>query len=714
MNLPELVPVGGLPSNPKPHEAESGRMRAIQRVVEVARTPLCLSDLLRDLRCRIRESLTADTAGILLLHTERAQPFAPESQDHHSQTVASHSLPALSAVARKVVAAGEARIVEDLSEWGRPNPDMEPVLASMMAAPLIICDRVIGVVHVASVKQRTFAQEELQLLQILADYSALAIENTRLREAEAERMRSHSAIQSIAGLLDKLKESNSRLAVATQRAEALAEEARRWATELDAVVEHTPARLALLDKDFNLVMVNSAFAAGAGRREDELVGRNYFAVFPDQQDREVFRRVRDSGEAYHFVEKPAHGLGNEPGTTYANVTLAPIADKTGGVDALLISMVDVTHQVRGRKQVQSLADEAGRRLAELDATIASIADGVLILDSEGRVSRLNPAVEAIMGFAPGDRAAPFAERMARIRMETADGRPIALDEVAGRPASTGKVVTGEILVVYRPDGRIVWVAASAAPIKTRRGKLLGSVITFTDVTPLRHLQEQQDDLIRAISHDLRSPLTVVLGHGQILYQSLSKGKVNLRRRRSADAIILAARQMNAMIRDLVDSARMEVGELELSRSAVDVAHLVTDLTARLGEVLETSRVRLDAPEGLPPVIADPDRLERILINLLTNALKYSDPETEVTVAVRNDGKRVVTSVTDRGKGIPPEELPLLFQRYGRTLHSRKRQDSLGLGLYITKGLVEAHGGNIWVESHVGVGSTFFFSLPIAP
>ena len=495
-------------------------------------------------------------------------------------------------------------------------------------------------------------------------------------------------------------------------------EAARWKTAVESilapVIEHTPARLALLDRDFNIVMVNSAYVAASGHSEDQLIGRNYFALYPNDSTRELFQEVRDSGKPYHAIERPIeHAAGPNRDISYSNFTLAPIADKGGAVEALVLSLVDVTPQVRERKQVEELAEEANRRLAELDATIVSIADAVFIFNPEGEISRVNPAAEAIMGFGSTGETRSYADWLAELCFETPAGRVLSPGEMPGNRAFRGETITGELLVIRWPDGRTLWVAASAAPIEARAGKTLGAVVTFTDLTALRQLQEQQEDLVRAISHDLRSPLTVVLGHGQILYQALSRGKINLRRRSSADAIILAARQMNSMIRNLADSARMEAGELELNMSAIEIPALVLDIKERLAEILDVHRVRVEAAEGLPPVLADPDRLERILTNLLTNALKYSDPNTDVTARISLQGEQVVTSVSDHGEGIPAEEISRLFQRYGRTQQSRHRQDSLGLGLYITKGLVEAHGGTIWVKSEVGKGSTFCFSLPAA-
>src|SRR5450756_1268688 len=182
---------------------------------------------------------------------------------------------------------------------------------------------------------------------------------------------------------------------------------------------------------------------------------------------------------------------------------------------------------------------------------------------------------------------------------------------------------------------------------------------------------------------------------------------------STEAIVFAATQMNSMIRDLVDSMRMESRQLEMNATQVDLPQLANDMKERLARALETERIRIDCPQDIPLVTGDPDRLERILMNLLTNALKYSGAETEVAVGFSREGNEVITSISDHGDGIAREELSRLFTKYGKPKGQRRRWDSLGLGLYITKGLVEAHGGRIWVESQVGQGSTFSFSVLIA-
>ena len=227
---------------------------------------------------------------------------------------------------------------------------------------------------------------------------------------------------------------------------------------------------------------------------------------------------------------------------------------------------------------------------------------------------------------------------------------------------------------------------------------------------LRRRLEERQEFIHTISHDLRNPLAAIHGNAQLLERFCTN---DARVRKSAEAIITSARRMDSMIRDLVESARLESGQLRLQKHELDMRRFLLDLMDRLKGSMAVERVVVEAPDALPSVRADPDYLERIVVNLLSNALKYSDPTTEVAVSLRQKDGAVVTSVVDRGPGIASEELPHLFTRYYRAHTPSEKVEGLGLGLYITKGLVEAHGGRVWVESEAGKGSTFSFSLPIS-
>lgn len=165
-----------------------------------------------------------------------------------------------------------------------------------------------------------------------------------------------------------------------------------------------------------------------------------------------------------------------------------------------------------------------------------------------------------------------------------------------------------------------------------------------------------------------------------------------------------------MISDLVDTARYETGQLTLDLKPIDVGSFLNDLRARAEGVLEMSRVRFEDCDGLPPLRADPDRLERILVNLLSNALKYSPAGAPVFIRCRPERGGVEIAIVDGGSGIGPEALPHIFDRYCR-VESTSGAEGLGLGLAITRMLVEAHHGTISVESELGKGSTFRVWMP---
>lgn len=228
----------------------------------------------------------------------------------------------------------------------------------------------------------------------------------------------------------------------------------------------------------------------------------------------------------------------------------------------------------------------------------------------------------------------------------------------------------------------------------------------------RRLFEENQDFIRTISHDLRAPITIIYGHAELLDELLAEHPHTELESDCVKAISRGIQRLNVMIQDLVDAARLEGGQSQLNLRAVSLAAFIADLMKRAGVVVDTSRIRAEFPADLPRVRADYDRLERIFVNLLTNAMKYSTPGTPVCISAIRQEDQVLVNVIDQGQGIPAEELSHLFERFYRVKATRKIE-GLGLGLYITRMLVEAHGGQIRVESELGRGSTFSFTLQVA-
>lgn len=373
----------------------------------------------------------------------------------------------------------------------------------------------------------------------------------------------------------------------------------------------------------------------------------------------------------------------------------------------------MAEQIRSREaETEQLLQEVQRRATELDTTLTSIAEGLVIYGEGGEIIQMNPAAVSIFGYSPEMQRKPMSERLSTIHMETETGDPFPVEQMPPIRALRGETVHGNILVFHRQDGRTLWVSSSAAPLRTPEGVLFGAVAIYTDITALHQLQEEHEAYVHTVSHDLRAPLTIILGQAQLLQRMLVITGLTGPERRSAEVIITSGRRMNAMIQDLVDSARLGAGQLQLEKQPVELKVFINDFLERGAGIFDVQRLTVEIEGDLPPVSADPNRLERILTNLLTNALKYSSPEKEVIITVRKNNHEVLTSITDFGAGISPEDLPHIFDRFYRAKGVRKAE-GLGLGLYITKGLVEAHGGCIWVESEIGKGSTFHFTLPLA-
>jgi PAS domain S-box-containing protein len=370
-------------------------------------------------------------------------------------------------------------------------------------------------------------------------------------------------------------------------------------------------------------------------------------------------------------------------------------------DGRLVRM-EVAIDISERKRTEELLREANQTL---HALVYASPLAIVAKDREGRITRWNEAAERMFGWTE----------------EEVLGRPNVLlpDECRAEFEAlqqrlwAGETVTGVETRRRKKDGSVIDVAISKAPLRDAGGDIVGSMALIADITEQKRAEEFRRQYVHTISHDLRNPLMTLLGHAEILQMPASRIPLGEVEQRSVEAIVRATQRMNVMIQDLVDSARAEGGSIELHPERVELGSFFADLLDQSRGILAVDRLRVDVPPDLPPACADPGRLERILINLLSNALKYSPPGAPVEVsAVSRDGE-IVVSVTDAGRGIDPADLPHLFDRYFRTAAGREA-GGLGLGLYITRMLVEAHGGRIRVESERGTGSTFSFTLPQWP
>ena len=359
-----------------------------------------------------------------------------------------------------------------------------------------------------------------------------------------------------------------------------------------------------------------------------------------------------------------------------------------------------------------LLAEVQRYSAQLTALLNNVGEGVTIYDGEGRVLLRNEALRRLTGIY--DDAAADLD-VYPMRMLRPDGVEVPREEwPVTRLVRTGQPYTNfEAIQEIGGSVRIRFVSSGSA-VLDERGKVALAIVVSHDVTEMRRLEEARADFIRAVSHDLRQPLTVIQGQAQMLKARLERAGLPERDIRGAEGIEVSAKRMGRMIADMVEASRLESGQMPLDRAPLDLYSLALDAVHGSRIPGAGERLLVEMPEEvLPPVLGDVSAIERVLGNLVGNALKYSAPEAPVVVRFARREHELVVSVCDRGQGIPPEELPHMFERYYRSQANRERHNGLGLGLYISRLIVEAHGGKIWVESEVGQGSTFSFTLPLA-
>jgi signal transduction histidine kinase len=360
---------------------------------------------------------------------------------------------------------------------------------------------------------------------------------------------------------------------------------------------------------------------------------------------------------------------------------------------------------------QRYATQPEKHAAELVAVIDAIADGIVIFGPRGEVRSMNEAAfRYLAGEGPADREG--REPPAGPHFVDADGASIPSELGPVGRALAGETVRALALRTQEPEsGRRGWLSASAAPIRGEEGRIEGAVLTFSDETSVYRLQEERDDLLRAITHDLRTPLNAIYMQALAVERGVGGPE---RAAERGHSMVKSCERMSEMLQDLSDSALLEAGRMQLAPQPVDVGAVAAELLDRLRGGLEVDRVRLVVEQGAPLAMADPRQVERIFVNLVSNALKYSPPQTEVQVRVAPaaDGG-VEVSVVDHGVGITPEDQAHLFERWFRA-RGKRRPEGLGLGLYITRLLVQAQRGRIRVESAPGQGSDFCVTLPPAP
>ncbi|RRR76596.1 MAG: GAF domain-containing protein [Candidatus Viridilinea halotolerans] len=371
--------------------------------------------------------------------------------------------------------------------------------------------------------------------------------------------------------------------------------------------------------------------------------------------------------------------------------------------------------------VRLYADSTSER-RKLNTVVTSIAEGVLLCDANGRLTLANEAALRLLRL----ESLPFEQPLAAMpdfyRMRDLEGKPLELEQLPFTRALAGEIFQDHRLILRGASGDETVMSFSGAPARSNDDLIEGAVVVFRDITANQKLERAKDEFLAVAAHELRSPLAAVRSYADLLLRrEQQRGEGDHRDLHGLTILTQQVGHMLRMVDNLLDVSRIDAGQLDLQRQQVNLVSIASQVLDQQRPAASGRNLNLEAPDDHLMVTCDALRIRQVLTNLISNALKYSPNEGDVTVRLRRSydnpaepqpvGEPVVlVSVSDEGGGITPEQQARLFQRYYRARN--RRAEGLGLGLYLSRQFVQMHGGTIWVESVEGAGTTFTFSLPL--
>lgn len=694
-------------------------LQAMEAIIAAGMATTGLTDTLRALAQRMAEVAGAEAGTILLLDeptgvlTVQAEFGIPEDLREGFQLRMGEGF------AGRIAAEGRPLAIGDTTS----DPlVLNPVLKrqgikSMLGAPLVAEGRVIGVAHVGTRQLRQFGPGDVRRMEAMASVASLIIKQTALREQAQSGM-----------------------------------------ARLAAILESVADAVLIADRNANIVDVNAAAMELLGLSEKREALRpivEYQALFEarnaageplTEEQLHLARTLR--GEALRMQE--ARLRLRDGRQRIVQYSAAPVRDQRGEIVAAVIVARDVTAERRWMRQreiisrigqalsreldpdamIETVIDQTLARLGAdfVDVSLADPARGELYLvghrglrpETAQLLQHVHFGAPLLIAHAYASGQPQIAEDIDRLGADV----PLAqlLSDMEGVrslvaiPLRAAGYTIGALAYGTRSPRRFppeeietMTIVADMFGMAIENARLFSSSKQRT--ADLEDERQRREQFISVVAHELRAPMTILMGYSQLLGRWQTTPAET--QQRAAAAIAAQTRRLNRLVSDLLDASRITAGHFEVRRAPCNLVPLARLVVEQQQATTNRHRIVLDLPDGDAAIecSCDADRLVQALTNLVSNAIKYAPEGGEVHVTLRRREGEVKVSVRDEGPGIPKELIPLLFQPYSRLFRERQVK-GVGLGLYITRGIVEAHGGHIWVESEPGRGTTFYFTLPL--
>ena len=373
--------------------------------------------------------------------------------------------------------------------------------------------------------------------------------------------------------------------------------------------------------------------------------------------------------------------------------------------ALLQSFADQAAIAMRNAQLYTQISYEKRRL---DALLDSAADGMLILAADHTIERCNRAFERLYRLDAESIQGKSHEDIIRW-MSRRQGMTLEEAEMGGWPLTphANLYVEGNL---ERPNGVPIPVGITYAPLLSSEGALLNIVASIRDITHFREAEEMKSVFMSVISHELKTPIALIKGY----VGTLRRDDVSWESEIVQDSLEIIEEEtdhLTRLIEDILDASRLQAGGLSLNMADLNLVHLTQHMAERFQTQTNKHKIKIRYPENFPITLADEDRLQQVLSNLLSNAIKYSPEGGEILISGQIRAEHVIVCVQDQGPGIASEDIPHIFDRFYRADEAARKTQGAGLGLYLTRAIVEAHEGRIWVDPRPGDGARICFSLP---